>query len=587
MIAEQAVALRHPRYLNLLVFMAGLVTLGLELSAARLLDPWFGNSILVWAALIGLVLACLSLGYWLGGQLADRQPSAVLLYAIALAAALLVALIPPASRPILRKAALSSLDIENVSLGLLAAGGLTVILLLSLPTLLLGTISPFAIRLALADVRKGGQVAGRLYALSTVGSLLGTFLPVLVLIPAIGTRLTFALLAGLLAVVALVGLFLERGGQASPALLTLPFLAALGWAGSQGAVKPEPGLLYEHESLYNYIQVLRRGPETWLKLNEGIGLHSVYHPQSALSEGIWDYFLVAPLFAAAPAPNDRAGRSPASSPAGSESAARRPDSSALAQAGRSAVIPVTSPVGGESSAPGESVIRQPPQAPTVDSLYLVGLAGGTVAQLYTRVYGPIPIDGAELDPAIVATARTYFHLDEYPNINAVAADGRRWLLRQPADKRYSVVAIDAYRPPYIPFQLATVEFFQLVRDHLEENGVVAVNAARSAHDYSLVNALAATVAQVFPSVYVVDESTEDFALGNSLVVATMQPTTLADFQRNASAIDPATQPILAEMARRAALTARPADTTGPILTDDKAPVEQIIHGIMLRYLLEH
>lgn len=533
--ATPAAVLRHPRYLNALVFMAGLVTLGVELSAARLLDPWFGNSVLVWAALIGLVLACLSLGYWLGGKLADRRPSATLLYRLALAAALLVGLIPVAGRPILRAAALSSLNLESVSLGLLAAAGLAIFLILSVPTVLLGMISPFAIRLALADVSTGGQVAGRLYAVSTVGSLVGTFLPVLVLIPAAGTRLTFVLLAALLAVTALVGLFLERASSARPALLALPLLAGLGWLSSQGAIKPEPGLLHEGESLYNYYQVVQRGPETWLKLNEGIGLHSVYHPQSALSEGIWDYFLTAPLFA------ER-----------------------------------------EEGKEGNKDTR----GGDVDSLYVVGMAGGTVAQLYTDVYGPIPIDGAELDPDIVKAAHTYFHLDAYPNVNAVAADGRGFLLRQPADKRYAVIAVDAYRPPYIPFHLSTVEFFQLVRDHLAEDGVVAVNAARSQDDYSLVNALAATMAQVFPSVYVVDPPDDGYSLGNSLLVATVQPTTLDDFRRNAAAIDASAQPLLAEMARRAALTARPADVTGPILSDDKAPIEQIVHGIMLRFFLQ-
>lgn len=521
----------HPRYLNVLVFVAGFVTLGMELSAARLLDPWFGNSILVWAALIGLVLACLSIGYWLGGRIADRRPEAALLYTIALAAALLVALIPVLSRPVLQRAALSSLNLENVSIGLLIASALAILLLFSLPTLLLGIVSPFAIRLAVSDVASSGQVAGRLYALSTLGSLLGTFVPVLVLIPAIGTRLTFELLAGVLAVVALIGLLRERGKSAAPAALAVPLLLGLTWLSAQGAVKPEAGLLHEGESLYNYYQIVQRGPETWLKLNEGIGLHSVYHPQSALSEGIWDYFLVAPLFGKA---------------------------------------------NKESAGSGGSQVA---------SMYLVGLAGGTVAQLYSDVYGPIPIDGAELDPEIVAAARTWFHLDDYPNVNAVAADGRSWLAAQPPDRRYSVIAVDAYRPPYIPFQLATVEFFETVRDHLTAGGVVAVNAARSRDDYSLVNALAATMAQVFPSVYVVDESTEGWNLGNSLVVATLEPTTLDDFLANAAALDPTAQPLLSEMAARSLATARPADISGPVLTDDKAPIEQIIHGIMLRFFL--
>lgn len=545
-----AAQVRRPRYLNVLVVVAGFTTLGMELSGARLLDPWFGSSILVWAALIGLVLACLSVGYWLGGRVADRRPQAALLYVIALVAALLVALIPVASRPALQQAALSSLNLEAFSAGVLLGAGVSIFLLFSLPTLLLGMVSPFALRLAVADVASSGQVAGRLYALSTLGSLLGTFLPVLVLIPAIGTRLTFVLLGTLLAVVALIGLALERGPKAAPAALALLPLAGLGWLAGQGLIKPEPGLLHEGESLYNYYQVIQRGPETWLKLNEGIGIHSVYHPQSALSEGIWDYFLVAPLFARGEEPVDK-----------------------------------------ETSRQGSEAIAGDPEGTGEGRLYVVGMAGGTVAQLYTDVYGPIPIDGAELDPDIVAAARAYFNLDAYPNVNAVAADGRSWLRARSAGALgqaapYSVIAIDAYRPPYIPFHLATVEFFELTRASLSADGVVAVNAARSRDDSALVDALAATMRQVFPSVYVVDESSEEWSLGNSLVVATMQPTTLDDFRHNVAALDPASQPLLAEMAGRAARTARPADLSGTVLTDDKAPIEQIVHGIMLRFFLD-
>ena len=557
-----AAQVRRPRYLNVLVLTAGFTTLGMELSGARLLDPWFGNSILVWAALIGLVLACLSLGYWLGGRLADRRPQATLLYGISLAAALLVALIPVAGRPALQQAALSSLNLDGTpfSAGVLLGAGAAIFLLFSAPTVLLGMVSPFALRLAVADVGSSGQVAGRLYALSTVGSLLGTFLPVLVLIPAIGARLTFVLLGGLLAVAAVGGLLLERGKAAAPAALALLPLALLGWLAGQGLIKPEPGLLHEGESLYNYYQVIQRGPETWLKLNEGIGIHSVYHPQSALSEGIWDYFLVAPLFAE--------GNSGELNGTQGNSGELKESTQAQVPPGSSGLLRVPSP----------------------QSLYVVGMAGGTVAQLYTDVYGPIPIDGAEIDPDIVAAAREYFNLDAYPNVNAVAADGRSWLLARSAGDLgqaapYSAIAIDAYRPPYIPFHLATVEFFELVRDNLAADGVVAVNAARSRDDSALVDALAATMAQVFPSVYIIDESTEDYSLGNSLVVATATPTTLDDFRRNAALLDPTAQPLLAEMAARAGRTARPATGAGTILTDDKAPIEQIVHGIMLRYFL--
>lgn len=155
-----------------------------------------------------------------------------------------------------------------------------------------------------------------------------------------------------------------------------------------------------------------------------------------------------------------------------------------------------------------------------------------------------------MDPEIIA-ARTYFHLDDYPNVNTVAADGRSSLAAQPPKRRYSVIAIDAYRPPYIPFQLATVEFFEIVRDHLAEDGVVAVNQTRSKDDYSLVNTFRPRPWHRSSrlSTWSVG-STEGWSLGNSLVVATMQPTTLDDFLANAAALDPSAQPLLSEMAVR-------------------------------------
>ncbi|HEY52599.1 MAG TPA: spermine synthase, partial [Caldilineae bacterium] len=190
-----------------------------------------------------------------------------------------------------------------------------------------------------------------------------------------------------------------------------------------------------------------------------------------------------------------------------------------------------------------------------------------------------PIDGVELDPAIIAAGQRHFAMTE-PNLRPIAQDGRYHLNHGAGT--YDVIAIDAYRPPYIPFHLTTVEFFTEVRDHLTPDGVVAINVARTAADYSLIDALASTLAAVFPSVFVIDEPNMGYDLGNSLVVATMQPATLDDYLANTSSLP---EPILAEISRRARPNVRVALATGPILTDDKAPIEQIIHGIVLRYLL--
>ncbi len=182
--------------------MAGLTTLGVELAASRLLAPFFGTSLIVWATLIGLILVYLSIGYWLGGRWADRSPRLGTLVAIVSAAATLVAVVPVIAAPVLR---LSVEGFAQLDAGLLGGSFAGVLLLFTAPMILLGCVSPFAIRLVMDDVAHAGRTAGQLYALSTMGSFVGTFVPVLWMIPAYGTRWTFWLLAlGLLAVTALV-----------------------------------------------------------------------------------------------------------------------------------------------------------------------------------------------------------------------------------------------------------------------------------------------------------------------------------------------------------------------------------------------
>ena len=189
------------------------------------------------------------------------------------------------------------------------------------------------------------------------------------------------------------------------------------------------------------------------------------------------------------------------------------------------------------------------------------------------------MDGAELDPAVIAVGRRWFGMNQ-PNLHAVAQDGRYFLEHTTA--RYDVIAVDAYRPPYIPFHLTTVEFFRAARAHLTPHGVVAINVARTTDDYRLVDALSATLQAVFPSVLIIDEPDNGALLGNSLVIASPQPATLADWESNTVSL---THPLLAEMARRAhghvrlAAAARMAPWR-----DDLAPVEQAVHGLILRYL---
>ena len=197
---------RRDWLLVLLVFVAGAVSLAIEMAASRLLAPDFGSTLFVWASLIGLILLYLTVGYYLGGLLADRYPRPQLFYSLAIAAALLTALIPAIAPPVLNWALFTFSTLSsNVFYGSLVS----VILLFALPMILLGCISPFAIRLRVERVGRSGRNAGLLYAISTAGSIVGTFLPVLVVMPAIGTAYTFLVFAGALLLVSVIGLFVS------------------------------------------------------------------------------------------------------------------------------------------------------------------------------------------------------------------------------------------------------------------------------------------------------------------------------------------------------------------------------------------
>ncbi|HXX78767.1 MAG TPA: fused MFS/spermidine synthase [Ktedonobacteraceae bacterium] len=512
--------------LIVLVFVAGACSLAVELSASRLLAPYFGTSLFVWANLIGLILLYLTIGYYLGGRIADRYPRPEVLYTLTIIAAFLISIIPFLSKPILQW---SQSSFATYSVGVFYGSLISVILLFAVPMILLGCVSPFAIRLRIQRLGKSGRTAGQLYAISTAGSILGTFLPVLYLIPTIGTYRTFLTIAASLLLVSIAGFVTTRldrpgsrgkrvSGSLLPVLLLIPM--ALSVLTIQGPIKSAFGsngggvLITERESVYNYIQVVQVGDETQLILNEGVGIHSIYNPDSILTQGPWDYFMIAPYF------------------------------------------------------------NNPPFTPRqVRKVAIIGLGGGTAVREFTAAYGPIPIDGVEIDNTIVSMGREYFHMNE-PNLHVVLQDGRYFL--QTSSQKFDVVAIDAYQQPYVPFQLTTKEFFQEVRNHLTPTGVTVINAGRTNTDFRLVNALAETMHSVFPNVYIIDTA----RFTNSMVIGTNSPTSLNNFFINAGAL---TNPLLQNVARESILygNIREEHARTVYFTDDRAPVEQLIDQIIL------
>jgi spermidine synthase len=277
------------RYLYLLVFVVGAASLGAEIAVARLIAPFFGASTIVWANTIGVVLVALSVGYWLGGRLGDRHPEVRGLCLVVMGAAILLAVVPFVSRPFF-DVSVDALD--SVSAGAFVGSLVAVLVLAAVPVILLGACAPYAIRLTIPDVEHSGRVAGRLYAVSTAGSLVGTMTAALALIPFAGTQRTFLIFALALALVAAAGL----GAR----FLAIPLVVAGMIALPVGTVKAtENGrVIYEAESEVQYIRVVEQPDgDRALELNEGQAVHSLLRPGSYLTGGYWDRMLTLPYAA--------------------------------------------------------------------------------------------------------------------------------------------------------------------------------------------------------------------------------------------------------------------------------------------------
>ncbi len=495
-------------FLILLVAMSGMTNLALEMCASRLLGAYFGTSLFIWGNLIGMILLYLTVGYVLGGRMADRHPSPQRLCTLTAVAAGAIALIPFVCQPILT---LSITAMAQISVSAFLSSLVGTLLLFAIPVTLLSLVSPFALRLITKSIDTSGRISGSLYAISTLGSILGSCIPVFIFIPQFGVRRTLLIFSLLLFATSLWGL--RPHWRPSFAIVLVALVLPL------GPLKEIPHLIYEQESLYNYIQVTQHHGVRELVLNEGQATHSIYYytnPNRVLTGWYWDYFLAAPYFNRGFKPQQ------------------------------------------------------------LHRIGIIGLAGGTIAHQFTQIYGPLPIDGVEIDPAIVNVGRTYFHMTE-PNLHVYSQDGRAFLAT--THEKYDVIAIDAFQQPYIPFQLTTSEFFAEIRSHLSSTGVVTLNTGHTAHDYRLVQAFINTMSRVFPSVYVFNVPNTF----NTEIMATMQPTSLATLQQNMKQF--ASSTVMGQLANEVIPVARPGHADGGIyFTDDRAPIEQITDQLLLNYI---
>lgn len=496
--------LRNKYYLYLTEFFAGMSVMAVELGASRLLAPYFSSSQIVWTIIIGTIMIAMALGNIWGGRSADKNPDPDKLYIRIIIAAVWIAAIPVFGKYIiLGISAALVLTISNNFL--IWAAFLACMIIFVFPLFLLGTVTPSLVKYTVDSLDDSGKTVGFLNAFNTIGSIIGTFVPTFVTIPAVGTSITFLIFAGILFLLALV-YFISTKGKKKPCVIGgLLFLLCCVTGASGSFAFWETNLLYEGESIYNYLQVKETDDSVILSTNVLFGVQSIMKKDGGATGMYYDYAMAAPVMA-----------------------------------GR-----------------------------TDGDMLILGMGTGTYAKQCQHYYGTTSIEGVEIDQKITDLAGTWFELPD--SIKVTTYDGRSYLAA--ISETYDVIMVDAYQDITIPFQMSSVEFFTLVREHLNENGVMVVNMnmyadtdSNSVGEGNINEYLSDTIASVFDYVYTVDVA----GTTNRELFATQNPAALEVFENGRSTIE---DPALQEMLRRVSDGIMPYEKGDYLLTDDKAPVE--------------
>ncbi len=498
----QAGILKNKFYLYMTEFFAGMSVMAVELGASRLLAPYFSSSQIVWTIIIGTIMIAMALGNLYGGRSADRRPDPDRLYLRILVAAVWIAAIPFLGRYVI--IGISGLLVVTVSSGFLIwAGFLACMVIFVFPLFLLGTVTPSLVKYTMDSLDDSGAVVGRLNAFNTIGSIIGTFVPTFVTIPAVGTAVTFLIFSGVLLLLGLL-YFISAKRRAVRCVIAVVLFAAFAVFGaSAGFAFWESGLLYEGESVYNYLQVKDEGDSVVLSTNVLFGVQSVMQKSGGLTGRYYDYALAAPVLA-------------------------------------------------------DTAAKETP------SMLILGMGTGTYAVQCREYFPGIAVEGVEIDEKITALAREHFRLPA--DIPVTTYDGRAFL--NVCDERYDVIMVDAYQDITIPFQMSSVEFFTLVREHLRPGGVMVVNMnMHSEEDGNINDWLADTIAAVFPYVQTVDVP---YTTNRELFAA--ETDCFADFSARAEALENAE---LRGLMLRIGAALTPHAPGGRVLTDDRAPVEKL------------
>lgn len=455
--------LKNKYYLYMTEFFAGMSVMAVELGASRLLAPYFSSSQIVWTIIIGTIMIAMALGNVWGGKSADKNPNPDKLYMRMIVAAVWIAAIPFLGKYIiLGISGILILAVDNNFL--IWAAFLACMVIFVFPLFLLGTVTPSLVKYTVDSLDDSGRTVGTLGAFNTIGSIIGTFVPTFVTIPAVGTSITFLIFAGILLALGLVYFISTKFSGSGKrkvscaAGIILYLLCCAAGVGNRFAFWEE-NLLFEGESIYNYLQVKEDEDSVILSTNVLFGVQSIMKKDDSLTGMYYDYALAAPVMAALSQKEDA-------------------------------------------------------------NILVLGMGTGTFARQCRQYFGDVSIEGVEIDQKITDLAETYFDLPS--DITVTTYDGRAYL--NVIDEKYDVIMVDAYQDITIPFQMSSLEFFTLVKEHLKEDGIMVVNMNMHTEKEGNINQyLSDTIANVFNSVVTVNvtgsTNRELFAAVNPDVIA--------------------------------------------------------------------
>ena len=424
-------------------FLSGMTVMAVELACSRLLAPYFSSSQIVWTIIIGLIMISMSIGNMLGGRLADKHKSLSRLYFYIWIASLWIAAIPFVGKYLISGIIGLLLLFVPGSQFVVAGSALSCLVIFALPMALLGMVSPYLVRLGIYDMENSGKIAGKIYAMGTIGSIIGTFIPTFLTIPLIGTGKTFFLFAFLLNVVCALYLIFHKKRNIKNVVTSILLLVFLLMPFQDSFAYWKSNIVYEGESLYNYLQVSETKDSVILSTNVAFGVQSIYKKDGSLSGYYYEYALMAPFFM--------------------DEASFDKDLDVL----------------------------------------VLGLGTGTYSKQLKKYFPNSSCDSVEIDEKIAWLAGEYFNLKE-DEATIYINDGRSFLETENAGL-YDIILADAYQDITVPFHMSTVEFFQSAKKHLKPGGILIVNINMRSGDFEGVpEYLAGTVKSCFNSVYRVD-----------------------------------------------------------------------------------